>query len=367
MVYIYILFAIIRLMLFVLLSCSQTPEQPWLWKSVDPHVHSSLGSNDTDGYGTPDFIKQAMDQAGLDYIFLTDHSNSLGSMSCEDVEDCPNQGPELTRGAWDDSVIRATELSPRAEEDSLSQPTGHIGCIPKIRNEWQTEAFVDRPFGSILAKDVIEQCREANGWVILNHPFGPTPWVAFDHSHDDFDAIEVFNGGAGFDASDMEAIEFWEEGIQNNKRWIPVGGSDCHRWGTSPPGGLLDSALGWPKTDVRVNEGESIEQAFFSGRVVVSDPTTSLRYWVENKEKKVGPGERITGPATLHYTIQTQEENLWVFIKDGAGEVLLHEELKDSTTGQLEVGEGMYWMRVLPSEFGVQARGAAVGMPIWVD
>ena len=84
-------------------------EQPWLWKSVDPHVHSSLGSNDTDGYGTPDVIKQAMDQGGFDFIFLTDHSNSLGSMSCEDVEDCPNQGPELTRGAWDDSVIRATE------------------------------------------------------------------------------------------------------------------------------------------------------------------------------------------------------------------------------------------------------------------
>ena len=166
-------------MLFLFLSCYRdiARDQPWIWKSVDPHVHSSLGSNDTVGQGTPDVIKNVMDRANLDFIFLTDHSNSLGSMSCHDVEDCPNQGPELTQGVWDESVVRAVEISPRAEEEELHEPTGHIGCIPKVRNEWQIEAFVDRPFGSILAKDAIEQCRAANGWVILNHPFGPTPWT----------------------------------------------------------------------------------------------------------------------------------------------------------------------------------------------
>lgn len=356
-------------MILLFLSCQQMRihEEKWTWVSVDPHVHSSVGSNDTDGLGTPEKIQSAMEQAKLDYIFLTDHSNSLGSMDCMDVEDCPNQGPELTMGEWNTSVIRAVEISPRAEEDELQQPTGHIGCIPKNRDEWQTDVFVDRPFGSIIGKEAIEQCREANGWVILNHPFGPTPWVAFDHSHDDFDAIEVFNGGAGFDSSDMQAVAFWEEGIQRGKHWIPIGGSDCHRWGTEPPGGFLDSAMGWPKTDVRIRENETIEHAMFSGMVIVSDPSTVLRYWVENEKETAWPGERINGVGVLHFVAETQEEELVLSIKDGSGRILFDEQLYSSMTGQISVDTGMYWIRILPLHRGVEARGAALGMPIWVD
>ena len=131
----YILFSISRLMILLFLSCQRINihEESWVWVSIDPHVHSSLGSNDTDGLGTPDTIQAAMEKANLDYIFLTDHSNSLGSMDCMDVEDCPNQGPELTMGDWGTTVIRAVEISPRAEEGSLQDPTGHIGCIPKSR------------------------------------------------------------------------------------------------------------------------------------------------------------------------------------------------------------------------------------------
>ena len=91
-------------MIHLLLGCQaiELPEHTtlsWSWKKIDPHVHSSLGSNDTDGAGIPSAIEAAMNAAQLDYIILTDHSNSQGSMECEDVEMCPNQGPELTPAA----------------------------------------------------------------------------------------------------------------------------------------------------------------------------------------------------------------------------------------------------------------------------
>ena len=126
-------------MIWLLLACQPEKsalvyQQPsWSWLATDPHVHSSLGSNDTDGLGTPDRIQAAMANAGLDLIWMTDHSNSQGSMSCDDVEDCPNQGPEVTEGTWPDNVLLASELSPRSTEDNLSEPVGHIGCLPYDR------------------------------------------------------------------------------------------------------------------------------------------------------------------------------------------------------------------------------------------
>ena len=72
-----------------LLACTTT--QPVLrWLRIDPHVHSSVGSNDTDGLGTPERISDRLQEAGLDGVWISDHSNSQGSMHCEDVEDCPN-------------------------------------------------------------------------------------------------------------------------------------------------------------------------------------------------------------------------------------------------------------------------------------
>ena len=79
--------------------------------------------------------------------------------------------------------------------------------------------FVDRPFGDITGANAVQQCHNAGGIAILNHPFGPTSWVSFDWTSLDFDGIELYNGGAGFDASDEVALLRWEESL---KIWTPL-------------------------------------------------------------------------------------------------------------------------------------------------
>ena len=349
------------------ISSSLDDLDTWTWVSIDPHVHSSLGSNDTDGLGTPENIVTALDKFDLDVVFLTDHSNSLGSMDCVDVEDCPNQGPELTTGDWPENVLLAAEISPRAEEDDLLTPTGHIGCLPKTRGHWNTDVFIDRPFGTISGASAIEQCHDAGGWAILNHPFGPAPWVAFDQSSLAFDAVEVFNGGAGFDPSDEQALDFWEEGIMNGQRWVPIGASDCHRWMIEPPGTTLDPALGWPRTNVGKKGEESLEESLFAGRVILFDPSTQLDYWMEGESGRAGPSEHIQGPALLHVHAHTTEKDLWLSVKNDSGVLLHEEELRDTVDVQLKVEKGAYWVRILPKEAALNVRGVALGMPIWVE
>lgn len=356
-------------MIWLLLGCHLPKESTqealpdWTWLATDPHVHSSLGSNDTDGLGTPNAVLSAMETAGLDLIWLTDHSNSQGSMTCEDVEDCPNQGPEMTVGEWPDSVILASEISPRSTEDNLSTPVGHIGCLPMSVENFSEATFTDRPFGTVTGDEAIRQCHDAGGFAILNHPFGPTSWVAFDWTSLDFDAMEVYNGGAGFDASDEAALERWEEGRREGYDWVPIGASDCHRWDTEPPGTLLDAPLGWPRTWLAVSEHERPHAALSAGKVILGDPLTHLRYWAVSETELVAPGQEITLPATLVIEAHTEAEDMELHIIDLHQGLLAQYPLDDSAqTIRLDIqAEGLIYVRVSTSEPSYGLRGFAMG------
>ena len=83
-----------------------------------------------------------------------------------------------------------------------------------------------------------------------------------------YDAIEVFNGGARFDAWDWSAVQAWVCDVSEGRAVVPVGGSDTHRIHTStPPEGPLDQALGYPTTWVWAEDGtpESIMTGLVSG------------------------------------------------------------------------------------------------------
>ena len=87
----------------LVVGCSKAPkvaERPLregAWHAIDLHVHSSIGSNDTDGLSPIEDVVSVARERGLSMVIITDHSNSAGSMGCAsgDVEDCPNQGPEF--------------------------------------------------------------------------------------------------------------------------------------------------------------------------------------------------------------------------------------------------------------------------------
>ena len=161
-----------RFFLPVLMACTSTPELEGRWVRADLHVHSSLGSNDTDGLGLPAALPDAMDRANLDVVFLTDHSNSQGSMDCADVEDCPNRGPERTAGDWPEGVYLASEISPISDLPTSSEPTGHIGCLARYGFD---ATFEDRPPGSMSGASrwrftAMEMRRLMTDWTRLRRP-----------------------------------------------------------------------------------------------------------------------------------------------------------------------------------------------------
>ena len=59
-----------------------------------------------------------------------------------------------------------------------------IGCLPYEVDAFDNTVFVDRPFGDITGASAVQQCHDAGGIAILNHPFGPTKRVSFDWTVD---------------------------------------------------------------------------------------------------------------------------------------------------------------------------------------
>jgi len=355
--------------LLVLVACSHsTPDADrnpvGSWLVGDVHVHSSVGSNDTDGQGTPDVLGAAMERAGLDFVFLTDHSNSMGSQDCEtgDVEDCPNQGPELPEADWPDGAWPANEVSPVFSLDEPAVPTGHIGCLPRD-GSFTIDRFVDRPVGTVTGGEALAQCREAGGFTIVNHPHAILPWIEYDWTSEDFDAIEVYNGTIRFDPWDEESLGEWERRVARGRDIVPIGGSDCHRWGTEAPGTLNDPVLGWPSMRVFVAEGERPVDAIAAGRVVIFEPGTTLDLVAVRDERRAGPGERLTGPATFTATATSQAEGRVLQLKRPDGRVVAEAPVDGETSVDFEAeASDVLYARVWPSTTPIATFTAGVAL-----
>ena len=353
-----------------LLGCLSPSLPDGQWLAGDLHVHSSLGSNDTDGLGLPGVLGAAMATADLDFLFLTDHSNAAGSMHCEDVEDCPNLGPEFVEADWPAGVYPGSEISPVWSLEQTFEPTGHVGCLSEAGFE-DLDAFVDRPPGAVTGGEAVQQCLDASGWAIINHPYALAGWVAYDWTSYDFDAIEVYNGGARFDPGDAQALNAWEELVKDDPGLVPVGGSDCHRWGTEPPGDLLNSALGWPLTWVHQRGEESPLDALKAGRVVIAEPGSSLELVAQSRRTMIGPGETISADAGVRLTGQAKEMGLRLELKEVGGDVLLSGALTPGEPLVLEgtLSQGMYYGRIWPEapDWGPLQGGVAITGVISVE
>jgi hypothetical protein len=255
------------------------------WYGGDFHVHSAGASNDVSDQSTPQRIREVAIERGLAFLVLTDHSNSTGSdtTTTDEDPDLFNLGPEFTH--WDLAaelsdesflMIDGNELSPIAEEPS--RPTGHIGCYPKDRESFDPDiAFVDRPRGTVDGAQSIEQALDAGCYVTVNHPYGPT-WIAYDWTSRDYNALEIWNGAAGFDFYDEFGMQAWTCDLALGRRVVGLGGSDNHHIETAPPGTLLDAALGYPTTWVWAESlsWNRIIAAVELGRVSISDTGSPL-------------------------------------------------------------------------------------------
>lgn len=254
---------------------------PGRWYGGDFHVHATGASNDAGAESTPERIKEVAIERGLDFVVLTDHSNSTGSDTTTRDEDPTlfNMGPEFPY--WDKAaelsdasflMIDGNEISP--VDDPAVDPTGHIGCYPRELANFNPDiAFRDRPRGEVPSSEIIPQARAAGCFVTVNHPFVASWWMAFDWTTRDYDALEVFNGGAGWDKFDYEGVLGWACDVSLGRRVTALGGSDCHRVDTPEPGTLGDPPLGWPTTYVWSGtlEWPGLVRSLDRGRVSVSD------------------------------------------------------------------------------------------------
>ncbi len=234
-------------------------DPPGLWYHGDFHVHATGASNDTGGDSFPPDIRAMAFERDLDFLVLTDHSNSTGSDATTTEEDPAlfNQGPEFpyweTAAELSDDIflmVCGNEISPVQVDEA--GPTGHIGCIPKDLANFDTSVvFIDRPRGTVNGASALQQAKDAGCFSVLNHPYSTiAPWIAFDWTSLDYDAIEVWNGTVGYDPWDEQATAAWICDLLGGKQVTAIGGSDNHRIFTPIPGQGLDPALGYPTTAV---------------------------------------------------------------------------------------------------------------------
>jgi hypothetical protein len=173
--------------------------------------------------------------------------------------------------------IDGNEISP-VDENEVA-PTGHVGCAPRDLDEFDVDyVFTDRPRGTVTGGETLAQAAEAGCFATLNHPYALAAWTAFDWTSTDYDAIEVYNGTAGWDQGDFDALEAWACDLSLGRNPTAVAGSDNHRIEIEPPGGLTDPPLAWPTTWVWADEltWPKVMGALESGRVAVTDDGSPL-------------------------------------------------------------------------------------------
>lgn len=256
------------------------------WYAADFHVHAAGASNDAGEESTPEAIKRTAQQRGLDVVVLTDHSNSTGSdpSTREEDPDLFNMGPEFpywerARELSDEDflMVDGNELSP--VDENSNEPTGHTGCYPRTLEEFDPDiAFRDRPRGEVEGGEALAQAREAGCFTTINHPYSVAQWIAYDWTSDDYDALEVWNGGGGFDFNDLESIKAWACDHGSGRDVLAIGGSDNHRVEIEPPGDLTNPPLGQPVTWVYAERlrWSAIVEALDARRVSISDTGSPL-------------------------------------------------------------------------------------------
>ncbi len=258
-------------------------DPPGEWLAGDLHVHATGASNDTGGDSPPEDIARVARERGLFFVVLTDHSNSTGSDVTTTEEDPAlfNMGPEFP--FWDRAatlsvpgeflMIDGNEISPVAEGEAPTEPTGHVGCVPADLDAFdRSGAFTDRPRGTVTGADVLAQARARGCFVVLNHPWG-VAWTSFDWTSTDYDAIEIWNGTAGYDAADAQGRDAWRCDLLSGRSTTAIGASDNHRVHREPPGEVLHPPLGWPSTYVFATDRTwpAIVEAMRAGRTAIGE------------------------------------------------------------------------------------------------
>ncbi len=163
----------------------------------ETHCHTVA----SDGCLTAERLVQMARDAGLDYIFLTDHNGYTHNL------DLPHR-PDIT-------VLPGSEWT---------HYEGHAGLLG-VQRPLENAFCVNSPDGA-WAK--LAEARGNGALVVLNHPFCPNTGWHFDIREGQFDLVEAINGGTACQAN-QKCIAWWHGQLCKGKRIPIIGGSDFHR------------------------------------------------------------------------------------------------------------------------------------------
>lgn len=175
--------------------------------AVDPHVHSTYH----DGKGTVDQNHASMKNAGLDFIFITDHGTI-------EQKTATRKRPGVSWGQ-----------EPLTKDSNGHHYMHHIGMLCG-------RCFT--PVGDGTAAD-FRRAQKLAPFVWIPHPVGWNPdnwyvdeWIEALWALPDKFAMEVMNAAGevvrSYDAFDRKSVAVWERLLCDGKKVTALGGSDAH-------------------------------------------------------------------------------------------------------------------------------------------
>ncbi|WP_300689542.1 CehA/McbA family metallohydrolase [uncultured Oscillibacter sp.] len=163
----------------------------------DIHVHTTA----SDGALPSRAAALMAKDAGLDFLFLTDHNGYAHNRMLPEVE-----GLTVLPGSeW-------THYQGHAGMLGVSRPLSSAFCVNSRKEAWEKLA----------------EARRNGALLVLNHPFCPSCGWRFGFKDKGFDLIEAVNGGTVPQAN-RKCLRWWHEQLCRGKHYPIAGGSDYHR------------------------------------------------------------------------------------------------------------------------------------------
>jgi hypothetical protein len=242
------------------------------WFAGDLHMHTVH----SDGDWTVPELAAAAREAGLDFIFVTDHNTASHHAEVDDAN----------AGSLPPLVMRGEEVTTYG---------GHA-------NAWglPAGAFVDfrvRPGDAAAMSKVAAQAHRLGALISVNHPFalcGGCDW-SYGDAVKEFDAVEVWNGE--WDATDEPALKMWDGLLRRGLRPTAVASSDSHR---------AQNPIGRPTTHVAAEalSQAALLRAIRRGRVYLTREAPGLSIDFEAAAGEIGsrsaPGARSGAGEEIH-------------------------------------------------------------------
>lgn len=226
------------------------------WYGGDLHMHTVH----SDGDWTVPGLAAAAREAGLDFIFVTDHNTASHHMEVD----------EANAGSRQPLVMRGEEVTTYG---------GHA-------NAWGLPAgavidFRVRPGDAAGMSQVAERAHRLGALISVNHPFalcGGCDW-SYGDALKEFDAVEVWNGE--WDVTDESALKLWDGLLRRGLRPTAVASSDSHR---------TQSPIGRPTTHVAAAElsQAALLNAVRQGRVYLTREARGLSVDFEAAAGEIG-------------------------------------------------------------------------------